>query len=85
MLSVASAKVTQCSLERMRVSANFSRILILVRLLHPFDKFWTLDHENPPQLDQQFLDEGASETGQGVVPYLPLNELRRTPATGGNQ
>lgn len=29
------------------------------------------------------LDEGDGG-GQGVVPYLPLNELRRTPATGGS-
>ncbi|NNE80388.1 MAG: FtsH protease activity modulator HflK [Silicimonas sp.] len=35
-------------------------------------------------VDKIILDEGASGSGQGVVPYLPLNELRRTPATGGN-
>lgn len=29
------------------------------------------------------LDEGDGG-GQGVVPYLPLNELRRTPTTGGS-
>ena len=33
-------------------------------------------------VDKIILDEG-SEGGQGVVPYLPLNELRRQPA-GGN-
>lgn len=32
-------------------------------------------------LDKVIIDEGASgEGGQGVVPYLPLNELRRQPA-----
>ncbi|MEM7719618.1 MAG: FtsH protease activity modulator HflK [Pseudomonadota bacterium] len=36
-------------------------------------------------VDKIILDEGAGGSGQGVVPYLPLNELRRTaPATGGN-
>ena len=35
-------------------------------------------------VDKIILDEGAGGTGQGVVPYLPLNELRRAPATGGN-
>lgn len=38
-------------------------------------------------VDKIILDENASGTGggQGVVPYLPLNELRRSaPATGGN-
>ncbi len=38
-------------------------------------------------LDKIILDEGASGGRQGVVPYLPLNELRRTapaPTTGGN-
>ena len=37
-------------------------------------------------VDKIILDEGASGAGgQGVVPYLPLNELRRSaPATGGN-
>ena len=36
-------------------------------------------------VDKIILDEGASGAGgQGVVPYLPLNELRRTPAQGGN-
>ncbi|PXW67976.1 protease FtsH subunit HflK [Loktanella sp. PT4BL] len=33
-------------------------------------------------VDIILLDEGQ-EGGQGVVPYLPLNELRRTPTTGG--
>ena len=33
-------------------------------------------------VDKIILDEGA-EGGQGVVPYLPLNELRRQPV-GGN-
>lgn len=33
-------------------------------------------------VDKIILDEGSSG-GQGVVPYLPLNELRRQPA-GGN-
>lgn len=36
-------------------------------------------------VDKVIMDEQGS--GQGVVPYLPLNELRRpptTPATGGN-
>lgn len=36
-------------------------------------------------IDKIILDEGAGGSGQGVVPYLPLNELgRRTPTTGGN-
>lgn len=35
-------------------------------------------------IDKIILDESAGGGGQGVVPYLPLNELRRTPATGGN-
>ena len=35
-------------------------------------------------VDKIILDEGVSGAGQGVVPYLPLNELRRSPATGGN-
>ncbi len=37
-------------------------------------------------IDKIILDEGAgSGNGQGVVPYLPLNELRRSaPVTGGN-
>ena len=37
-------------------------------------------------VDKIILDEGASGAGgQGVVPYLPLNELRRgTASTGGN-
>lgn len=33
------------------------------------------------QVDKVILDERA---GQGVVPYLPLNELGRKPATGGS-
>lgn len=32
-------------------------------------------------VDKVILDQGAGEAGQGVVPYLPLNELRRS---GGN-
>ena len=36
-------------------------------------------------VDKIILDEGVGGDGQGVVPYLPLNELRRNaPATGGN-
>jgi len=36
-------------------------------------------------VDKIILDEGVGgSNGQGVVPYLPLNELRRTPPTGGN-
>lgn len=34
--------------------------------------------------DKIILDSASSEGGQGVVPYLPLNELRRTPTTGGS-
>ena len=34
------------------------------------------------QVDKVILDEQA---GQGVVPYLPLNEIIRQPATGGTQ
>ncbi|MFQ1702555.1 FtsH protease activity modulator HflK [Loktanella agnita] len=34
-------------------------------------------------VDIILLDDNA-EGGQGVVPYLPLNELRRTPTTGGS-
>ncbi|MEP3345399.1 MAG: FtsH protease activity modulator HflK [Litoreibacter sp.] len=33
--------------------------------------------------DKIILDS-SSEGGQGVVPYLPLNELRRTTSTGGS-
>jgi len=33
------------------------------------------------QVDKVILDE---QVGQGVVPYLPLNELGRKPATGGS-
>ncbi len=29
-------------------------------------------------------DKIITDSGQGVVPYLPLNELNRRPATGGN-
>lgn len=32
-------------------------------------------------VDKVILDQGAGDAGQGVVPYLPLNELRRS---GGN-
>jgi membrane protease subunit HflK len=39
-------------------------------------------------VDKIILDDnvgGGAGGGQGVVPYLPLNELRRQqPATGGN-
>lgn len=37
-------------------------------------------------IDKIIIDEGAESGGQGVVPYLPLNELRRqqTPTEGGN-
>ncbi len=34
-------------------------------------------------VDKIILDENAGEGGQGVVPYLPLNELRRN-TDGGN-
>ncbi|MEL7091520.1 MAG: FtsH protease activity modulator HflK [Pseudomonadota bacterium] len=34
------------------------------------------------RVDKIILDENGGG-GQGVVPYLPLNELRRTPSTGG--
>lgn len=34
-------------------------------------------------VDIILLDEGDGG-GQGVVPYLPLNDLRRTPTTGGS-
>ncbi len=34
------------------------------------------------RVDKIIIDEGATGAGQGVVPYLPLNELRRS-ATGG--
>ena len=37
-------------------------------------------------VDKIILDESANGNGgQGVVPYLPLNELRRSPTTGVNQ
>ncbi|MEL6608318.1 MAG: FtsH protease activity modulator HflK [Pseudomonadota bacterium] len=32
------------------------------------------------RVDKIILDDNAGGAGQGVVPYLPLNELRRTPA-----
>ena len=37
-------------------------------------------------VDKVILDEGTGggAGGQGVVPYLPLNELRRSTTTGGN-
>ncbi|MEQ9037991.1 MAG: FtsH protease activity modulator HflK [Silicimonas sp.] len=35
-------------------------------------------------VDKIILDENASGSGQGVVPYLPLNELRRGTPSGGN-
>ncbi len=35
-------------------------------------------------VDKIILDEGAGGAGQGVVPYLPLNELRRSAPAGGN-
>ena len=37
------------------------------------------------QVDKVIIDEGVGggEGGQGVVPYLPLNELRRQAAPGG--
>jgi len=31
------------------------------------------------RVDKVILDEGSDGGGQGVVPYLPLNELRRQP------
>jgi len=37
-------------------------------------------------IDKIIIDEGQSGSGQGIVPYLPLNELRRertTPTTEG--
>lgn len=33
-------------------------------------------------VDKIILDEGLGEAGQGVVPYLPLNELGRNRSTG---
>ncbi|MFT4783856.1 MAG: membrane protease subunit HflK [Paracoccaceae bacterium] len=35
------------------------------------------------RVDKVILDQSGSG-GQGVVPYLPLNDLRRGPTTGGN-
>ncbi len=35
-------------------------------------------------VDKIILDENSGGQGQGVVPYLPLNELRRGAATTGN-
>ena len=29
-------------------------------------------------VDKVIIDQSVGEGGQGVVPYLPLNELRRT-------
>jgi len=34
------------------------------------------------RVDKVIIDE--SQSGQGVVPYLPLNELGRKPAAEGN-
>ncbi|WP_371224916.1 FtsH protease activity modulator HflK [Roseovarius sp. 2305UL8-3] len=34
-------------------------------------------------IDKIILDESSGNGGQGVVPYLPLNELRRSTNTGG--
>ena len=36
------------------------------------------------RVDKIILDENQGAGGQGVVPYLPLNELRRKPAAEGN-
>lgn len=36
------------------------------------------------RVDKVILDDNAGGNGQGVVPYLPLNELRSKPTTGGN-
>jgi membrane protease subunit HflK len=33
--------------------------------------------------DKIILDAGSGQSGTGVVPYLPLNELTRRPQTGG--
>lgn len=35
-------------------------------------------------VDKVILDNGVGEGGQGVVPYLPLNELRRNSTGGSN-
>jgi len=35
-------------------------------------------------VDKIILDENAGGSGQGVVPYLPLNELRRSTTGGSN-
>ncbi|WP_170412047.1 FtsH protease activity modulator HflK [Ruegeria atlantica] len=35
-------------------------------------------------VDKIILDENSTGSGQGVVPYLPLNELRRSPAGESN-
>lgn len=35
------------------------------------------------RVDKIIIDEGTSGNGQGVVPYLPLNELRRGSQQGG--
>ncbi len=34
-------------------------------------------------VDKIILDENTGGSGSGVVPYLPLNELRRAPGAGG--
>ncbi|MEL6888132.1 MAG: FtsH protease activity modulator HflK [Pseudomonadota bacterium] len=36
------------------------------------------------RIDKIILDENGSGSSQGVVPYLPLNELRRGASTGGS-
>ena len=35
-------------------------------------------------IDLIILDSNGNGGGQGVVPYLPLNELRRNNSTGSN-
>jgi membrane protease subunit HflK len=35
-------------------------------------------------VDKIILDQNSGGQGQGVVPYLPLNELRRSPAAESN-
>ncbi|RYG90701.1 FtsH protease activity modulator HflK [Loktanella sp. IMCC34160] len=35
-------------------------------------------------VDIILLDDGAGDGGNGVVPYLPLNEIRRSTTTGGS-
>lgn len=34
------------------------------------------------EMDKILLDEGVGDSGQGVLPYLPLNELRRSGQSG---